>query len=256
MADNRISGKIEYGFREALQKLADSMKDASAIVGKWKDICTSDQPTTTLTMSTGTYEVMTLAGIKESLNAWMDKATGTLVRSHFKAEVTGSHYANLGGSYLTFANRKPNQKGGGKIPSYRSLGAFADVADTYRLSYVDDTDRFTSMFVLPKVLVISLGIKTTTVDGAQVHKVAIRSTEVGHLPYHREDTPAAPLATEFFIHNDLMNAVTIEFYSGADYSQKVASIAVPAHVPGRLRTAVHLLCIGHIGAPVSISRAV
>lgn len=256
MADNRVSGKIEYGFREALQKLADSMKDASAIVGKWKDICTSDQPTTTLTMSTGTYEVMTLTGIKESLSDWVNKTSGTLIRTAFQAQA-GSAFSYLRGSLLTFSHSKTSQHGGAKVPSYRSLGAFADVADTYRLSFVSDTDRFTSMFELPKVLEISLGTKFTSVGDTLVHKVAIRSTpNVGSLPDGRADKPVSSLATEFFIHNTLLNPVTVEFYSGADFSQKVASIVIPAHVSGRMRTALHFLCIGEVGAPVSISRVI
>lgn len=257
MADNRVFGTIEYGFREALQKLSDSMKDASAIVGKWKEICTSDQPTVTLTMSDGTHEVMTLAGIKESLNDWVNKTTGTLTRSRFKALITGGHYAELGGTYLTFSNYKRPQRGGASVLSYRSIGAFADAADTYRLSFVEDTDRFASLFTLPKVLVISAGINLASIGDTLVHKVAIRSTPAtASLPYARQDAPVSPIATEFFIYNETLSTITIEFYSGADYSQKVASIAIPAHVSGQLRPAVHLLCVGDVDSPVSIARVV
>lgn len=257
MADNRVFGKIEYGFKEALQKLVDSMKDASAIVGGWKDLCTSDKPTITFTMSDGDHEVMTLTGIKESLSDWVNKTSGTLVRSVFRAGNTDNRYARLRSMMLTFVNSKPYQLGGTYVPSYRSLGAFADVADTYRLSFVSDTDTFSSMYALPKVLEIALGIEYTTVGGARIHKVGIRSTpDVGSLPDGRQDKPASSLATEFFIHNMTMTDFTIEFYSGADLGQAVASVVVPGQAEGQLRPAVHLLCIGPVGAPVSISKVV
>lgn len=256
MADNRVFGKIEYGFREALQKLSDSMKDASAIVGKWKDICTSDQPTITLTLSDGTHEVMTLTGIKDSLTELTNKTTGMLIRNAFKAE-SGGRSTTMRPLYTVFHNEKHPSSGGAKVPSYRCVTAFADVIDVYRLSSTGDTDQFSSLFYLPKVLEISSNTKLSVVDDARIHKVAIRSTQaVGGLPYYRDDTPEAPFATEFYIQNDLPSPTTIEFYSGADFGQKVASIVIPAHIPGRLRTAVHLLCVGAVGAPVSITRVV
>lgn len=254
MAANRVFGKIEYGFQEALQKLADSMKDASAIVGGWKDICTSDRPTITFTMSDGDHEVMTLAGVKESLNAWVNKTTGTLVRTLFKAGGS-SNYAALRETRLTFSHLKANHLGGQRVPSYRSLGAFADVIDVYRLSHVEDTDYFTSLFELPRVLEANLGVATTAVGDARVHKVAIRSTpSSGSFPDGREAGPATPLATEFLIHNALSSPITVEFYSGADFGQKVATVQVPGAPREGLHTAQRFLCYGAAGAPVSIAK--
>lgn len=255
MADKSVSGKIEYGFREALQVLADSMKDASAIVGKWKEICTSGEPTVTLTMSDGTHEVMTLTGIKDSLTDWVAKTTGTLVRNAFEA-ASGGLFTRVGSRYTVFRNEKRSPSGGANIPSYRCVTAFADVVDAYRLSATEDTDRFDSLFKLPKVLEITAKTKLTTVGSVKVHKVAIRSTPAtGNLPYARDDSPDAPFATEFYIQNGLTSPVTVEFYSGTDYSEKVASVVAPAQ-SGSSRTAIHLLCVGAVGSPVGISRVI
>lgn len=248
MADNRVFGNIEYGFKEALHKLADAMKDASAIVGKWKEICTSSKPTVTLEMGGGEYEVMTLAGIKESLGDWANQTSGLLVRSRFQAEngIRKSTYGYKGAVYQG-AYLPTGINGARGEPFYKVSNAYNSSGDVYCLSSESTIDYFIDILHIPRYIGFTSAIASES-QSQVIHSIGIRPiTEVNQFPiYDVRKTAPFQLGTDFFISNLSNTGITIKFYTGTSYDQFITQVDVPA---GKAK---HLMCLETIKGDMRI----
>ena len=248
MANNPLIGKIEYGFKDALQWLSASVTDAMAIVYNWEKICTSPDPEVTLHMHDGDHTVMTLSGLRSAVVDWAKSTTGTLIRNHFRAE-SGGTFHDMGPTYSISTRPGRNYKGGGNLSYWRTGSVFNEVYDMYCLSYNDDTDRFASLCLTPRYIAIN-GFRTKfTAVGTDplVHKIAIRTMQdKDSYPTSGRDSDPYALATDTFLRNPLRSEVAIHFYSGPSYDQYVGAVRLPPN------SVTHVLLTETLGSLVQV----
>lgn len=251
MASNPITGKIEYGFKDALQRLSASVADAMAIVYNWEKICTSPDPEVTLHMHDGDHMVMTLSGLRSAVVDWAKSTTGTLIRSHFRAESSGETYHDVGPSYDTQVGLGSNYKGGSRITYWRTGTAFNEVYDMYCLSYTDDTDRFGSLCQVPRYITLNGFHTKFFAEGTDqyVHKVAIRTLQdkTYYPPQGRDSDPYA-IAADVFLQNAMSSEVVIQFYSGPNFDQFAGDVRLPPD------SVTHVLITEVLGSPIRVKR--